>query len=190
MKFICSNCHEIIEESTCPYCGYITEVQKIEELIKNAKMAIRYGYSYRKLAQINKKDKGSSFNFCLPEASEYLLWLGGAILSGIAWDSIKAIAAKIYSLIKTNKSIDKETEFVFLNEKELYKFYTYIKDYENGLSDIDDFEYKYIEEEMMADFCAEMETEIYMKEKRKITIEERIQIYKIARLKIKSIVKR
>ncbi len=150
-------------------------------------MAVRYGYSYRKLAQLNKR---SGFNCCIPEASECLLWLGGAILSGIAWDGIKTIAAKIYSSIKTKKVINKEIEFVFSNEKELYTFYKYIKDYENGLSDIDDFEYKYIEEEMMADFCAEMETEIYMKEKRKITIEERIQIYKIARLKIKSIVKR
>lgn len=190
MKFICSNCHEIIEEGTCSNCGYITDVQKSEDLIKNAKMAVRYGYSYRKLAQLNKEDKESSFNCCIPEASECLLWLGGAILSGIAWDGIKAIAAKIYSLIKTNKDVDEETEFVFSNEKELYKFYTYIKDYENGLGNIDDFEYKYIEEEMMADFCAEMETEIHMKEKREITIEERMQISKVARLKIKSIVKR
>lgn len=190
MKFICSNCHEIIEEGTCPYCGYIIDIPKSEELIKNAKMAVRYGYSYRKLAQLNKKYKDIRFNCCISEASEYLWWLGGAILSGIAGDGIKAIAVKIYSLIKTNKDIDEETEFVFSNKKELYKFYTYIKDYENGLSNIDDFEYKYIEEEMMADFCAKMETEIHMKEKREITIEERIQISKVARLKITSIIKR
>ena len=42
----------------------------------------------------------------------------------------------------------------------------------------------------MADFCAEMETEIIMREKRLITIEERIQIFKVARLKIQSLVKR
>ena len=42
----------------------------------------------------------------------------------------------------------------------------------------------------MADFCSEMETEIYTKEKRMATIEERIQIRKTARIKIKKITQR
>jgi len=65
-----------------------------------------------------------------------------------------------------------------------------VKEFQDGLSNINDAEYRYIEEEMMADFCAEMETEIVMREKIPITIEERIQIYKVARLKIQSLVKR
>lgn len=114
-------------------------------------------------------------------------------MSGVAWDSIKAIAKSIYTNYKKSnktKKIDDETEFVLNNEKELYKFNEYIKEFENGLSNIPEEEYKYIEEEMMADFCSEMETEIYTNEKRMVTIEERIQIRKTARIKIQKITKR
>lgn len=160
--------------------------------LKYTKMAVRYGYSYRKLAEILSDKSNGKLNFCLPEANEFLLWLGSAVLSGIAWDGIKTIAKNIYSANRKeiNKSNDKETLLVFTDEEELYKFYTCIKAFQNGLSDISDSEYEYIEEEMMADFCAEMESEIVMREKRMITFEERKQIYKVAQLRIQLLVKR
>lgn len=172
---------------------YNVTLSKIDnEIIDDVKLAIRYGYSYRKIAQ-TQYDKTSKLNYCLPEASDILIWLGAQILSGITWDSIKAIAKSIYNIYKNcnnSEDIDKETEYILSDEKELYKFSEYIKEYKNGFTNIPENEYKYIEEEMMADFCSEMETEIYTKEKRMATIEERIQIIKIARIKINKITKR
>ena len=162
------------------------------ETINDVKLAIRYGYSYRKIAQA-QYNKTSKLNYCLPETSDILIWLGAQILSGITWDSIKAIAKSIYNNYKNcNKfeDIDKETEYILSDEKELLKFDEYIKEFNTGLVNIPEKEYKYIEEEMMADFCSEMETEIYIKEKRMVTIEERIQIRKTARIKIKKITQR
>lgn len=163
-----------------------------EEQINNIKLAIRYGYLYRKNAQ-TQCEESSKINYCLPDVSEILIWLGYQILSGITWDTIKYIGKSIYNKYKNNniiKDIDKETENILSDEEELYKFCEYIKEFENGLTNISEEEYKYIEEEMMADFCSEMETEIYTKEKRMVTIEERIQIRKTARIKIQKITQR
>ena len=43
---------------------------------------------------------------------------------------------------------------------------------------------------MMADFCSEMLSEIYIKEKRIATTEETIQITKTAMIKINKLIKR
>ena len=50
MKHICHNCFEIIERISCPKCGFVNE-ELNSELYANARMAVRYGYSYRKIAQ-------------------------------------------------------------------------------------------------------------------------------------------
>lgn len=50
MKHICHNCFEIIEGTSCPKCGFVNE-ELNSELYANARMAVRYGYSYRKIAQ-------------------------------------------------------------------------------------------------------------------------------------------
>ena len=163
-----------------------------EKTLNSAKMAVRYGYSYRKIAQLHCHNSNYRLNYCLPEVNEFLLWLGSVVLSGLAWDGIKSAAKKMYNLSREqiHKSNDKETLLVFTEETELSKFYSYVKEFQDGLSNIDDAEYKYIEEEMMADFCSEMEAEIMMREKRLVTIEEHKQINKVARLKIQSLVKR
>ena len=70
------------------------------------------------------------------------------------------------------------------------RFVLRIIDYERGFSSINENEYKYIEEEMIADFYAEKETEIFNNKKRLPTIEERIEILKSVKIKIKTIVKR
>ena len=163
-----------------------------EKTLKSAKMAVRYGYSYRKIAQLHCHNSNYRLNYCLPEVNEFLLWLGSVVLSGFAWDGIKSAAKEMYNLSREqiHKSNDEETLLVFTDDTELSKFYSYVKEFQDGLSNIDDAEYRYIEEEMMADFCAEMEAEIMMREKRLVTIEEHKQIYKVARLKIQSLVKR
>ena len=186
MKHICHNCFEIIEGTSCPKCGFVNE-ELNSELYANARMAVRYGYSYRKIAQ---KNGNSNLHHCLPEANEILIWLANAILSGIAWDVIKTTVSKLRASIKNRTSVDAETRQVLSDDDELAKFYEYIKDYERGFSSINENEYKYIEEEMIADFYAEKETEIFNNKKRLPTIEERIEILKSVKIKIKTIVKR
>lgn len=187
------NCNKIKGNQKSPSNSINIKLSSIDQkTLKSAKMAVRYGYSYRKIAQLHCHNSNYRLNYCLPEVNDFLLWLGSVVLSGFAWDAIKSMVKKMYNLSREqiHKSNDKETLLVFTDETELCKFYNYVKEFQNGLSNIDDAEYRYIEEEMMADFCAEMETEIVMREKRPITIEERIQIYKVAQLKIQSLVKR
>ena len=100
-----------------------------------------------------------------------MIWLANAILSGIAWDVIKTTVSKLSASIKNRTSVDAETRQVLSDDDELAKFYEYIKDYERGFSSINENEYKYIEEEMIADFYAEKETEIFNNKKRLPTIE-------------------
>ena len=183
------NCSKMKTNQKSPSNSINIKLSSIDEKnLKSAKMAVRYGYSYRKIAQLHCH----RLNYCLPEVNEFLLWLGSVVLSGLAWDGIKSAAKEMYNLSREqiHKSNDEETLLVFTDETELSKFYSYVKEFQDGLSNIDDAEYRYIEEEMMADFCAEMEAEIMMREKRLVTIEEHKQIYKVARLKIQSLVKR
>ena len=102
-----------------------------------------------------KKNGNSNIHYCLSEANEILIWLANAILSGIAWDVIKTTVSKLSASIKNRTSVDAETRQVLSDDDELAKFYEYIKDYERGFSSINENEYKYIEEEMIADFYAE-----------------------------------
>ena len=83
-----------------------SEIDK--ELLDKVKLAVRYGYSYRKVAQA-QFNKTSKINYCIPEASDILIELGSLILSGVAWDSIKAIAKSIYSNYKKSNKINKRT---------------------------------------------------------------------------------
>ena len=102
MKHICHNCFEIIEGTSCPKCGFVNE-ELNSELYANARMAVRYGYSYRKIAQ---KNGNSNIHYCLSEANEILIWLANAILSGIAWDVIKTTVSKLSASIKNRTSVD------------------------------------------------------------------------------------
>lgn len=192
MMYICTNCHELTEKEECPICGTINSFQNDEAFNENVRNAIRYGYSYRKLAQLNDNGSDRKLQLCIPEASEYLIILGKIILSGFAWDTIKIIVSKIYDkfkdLIKKNK--DKEAELIFSDDEELYKFYMYLTEYQNGFINISDQEYKYIKEEMFADFCAK-ELSIITEEKGlNIAIEEYSKIVKKAIIKIETISKR
>ena len=66
----------------------------------------------------------------------------------------------------------------------------YLTEYQNGFINISDQEYKYIKEEMFADFCAK-ELSIITEEKGlNIAIEEYSKIVKKAIIKIETISKR
>lgn len=145
--------------------------------VDNVRYAVRYGYMYRKDAE----QQQFTIHCCLPEASEVLLWLGGAILSGIAWDSIKVMAIKTYTKLKEmNQGVDKDTEKVLTEESELKVFHEYIIEFSEHRMSISEQQKKHIKEEILADYHAKKETEIMEKYGRIATVEERKIIIKEA----------
>jgi len=134
------------------------------------KNAVRYGYQYRKEAE---KDD-SSLQYCLPDASDVLLWLGNAILSGYVYDKVKELAKKAQKWLKDNvKKADKETETILENEAELKVFYEYVLEFSEHRMSIADEQRKYIKEEIFCNYEAAKESEIYTKKGRMATFEER-----------------
>ena len=144
---------------------------------EDVRNAVRYGYQYRKEAEVNHP----SFHFCLHDASDVLLWLGNAIMGGIVFDKLKDLAKKALEWLKgKGKKLDKETEKVLENEAELKVFYEYVREFSEHRMSITEEQLQYIKEEIMADFGAAKESEIYKKEGRIATIEERKVIYREA----------
>ena len=144
---------------------------------EDVRNAVRYGYQYRKEAEVNYP----SFHFCLHDASDVLLWLGNAILGGIVFDKLKDLAKKALEWLKGKETkIDEETETVLENEGEMKVFYEYVREFSEHRMSITEEQRQYIKEEIMADFGAAKESEIYTKEGRMATIEERKVIYREA----------
>ena len=147
------------------------------EYSEDVRNAVRYGYQYRREAE---KDH-TSLHFCLHDASEVLLWLGNAILGGIVFDRLKGLAKKAHEWVKEKgKKIDEEKENVLENGVELKVFYEYVREFSEHRMSITEEQRQYIKEEIMADFGAAKESEIYKKEGRFATIEERKVIYREA----------
>lgn len=139
--------------------------------------AVRYGYQYRKEAEANH----TSLHFHIHDASDVLLWLGGTILGDIVYDKVKEIAKKTLDWLKQKgKKVDKETENVLDDEKELKVFYEYVLEFNEHRMSITEEQRKYIKEEIIADYGAAKETELYIKEGRMATLEERKVIYREA----------
>ncbi len=141
------------------------------------KNAVRYGYLYRKEVE----DVDQSIKYCLPDASDVLLWLGNIILGGYVYDKIKDYAKKLLNWLKENgKKVDSETESVLESEDELKIFYEYVVEFSEHRMSVTEEQKSYIKEEIFADFLAAKETEIYKKEGRMATVEERKIIYRDA----------
>ena len=163
----------------------------------NVKWAVRYGYQYRKQAVLHANDNDPSLHHCLHSASEVLLWIGGAVLSGITWDLLKLGVKKLFTVIQSEgryESLDKETKEILSEEEKLYEFYEYVEEYQQGFVNISEEEYKYIENEMRADFeseeIAKLEPEKYFRLSRKELVEVHKVAYEKSEIKIKRIVKR
>lgn len=154
---ICTNCGELFWGDTCPKCNNIIVESPKYDKEHNAYKAVRYGYQYRKMAQKSIDDK-NSIHMCLEDPSPILCFLANIVLSGITWDALKATAKKLYSVIKKHKKKeqieDKRINEIITDETKLYEFYDFIKEYESGFIHIEEIEYRYIEEEMYADFFA------------------------------------
>ena len=144
---------------------------------EEVKNAVRYGYKYRKEAE----KANSSVKYCLPDASEVLLWLGKSILSGFVYDTIKELAKNVLKWLKDRgKNIDKETEAVLENEAELKMFYEYVLEFSEHNMSVTDMQREYIKEEIFCDYGAAKETEIITKKGRMVTFEERKVIFREA----------
>lgn len=147
------------------------------EYSEDVRNAVRYGYQYRKEAEVNHPSSHS----CLHDASDALLWLGNVILGGIVFDTVKDLAKKALEWLKgKDKKLDEETENVLENEVELKVFYEYVREFSEHRMSITEEQRKYIKEEIMADFGAAKESEIYKEEGRMATLEERKLIYREA----------
>lgn len=194
---ICNNCGTLIDNATCPSCGVMNRRYVIDINDDNVKWAVRYGYQYRKQAVLHANNKDTSLHYCLHSASEVLLWIGGAVLSGITWDLLKLGVKKLFAVIQSEgryESLDKETKEVISDEDKLYEFYEYVEEYQQGFVNISEEEYKYIESEMSADFQSEEIGKLSPEEYFSLSREEIVKVHKVAyemsQIKIKKVVKR
>ena len=194
---ICNNCGTLIDNATCPNCGVLNLRYVIDINDDNVKWAVRYGYQYRKQAVLHANNKDPSLHHCLPEASQVLFWIAGAVLSGITYDLLKLGVKKLLASFQKDGKydfLDVETKEVLSEEEKLYEFYEYVEEYQQGFVNISEEEYKYIESEMRADFeseeIAKLGPEKYFRLSRKEMVEVHKVAYEKSEIKIKRIVKR
>lgn len=151
-----------------------TENKKYSDEVINA---VRYGYLYRKEAEKAEHHEGISVHYSLPDVSEILLWLGKNILSGLAYDAVKALAKNAYSkLLKSTNPISSKLNALLTEERELKQFYTYVTEFNQQCMSLTEKQFKYIREEIVADYYGKECGEIYNHENRLPTIQEYIRI--------------
>lgn len=168
-------------------------MQDIEQILtdtypKSIHDAVRYGYQYRKKSEtINEY-----LHFSLSDSSPILLWIAGAVASGIAYDIIKATCSRIVSYLREkNKKVNKETETIISEEKALKEFTTFIDEYYTHSMRISEKQEKYIKEEVVADTAAEESSRLRKETNRIIlTTEEYMHVTKVAYVRADEIIKR
>ena len=184
MRYICLNCGEINESLACPHCGYLSSIEKYNEVISMANRAIRYGYYYRKIAEremSNNRDIRINYNIVSP--TNFLEWIAALVISGVTFDIIKFFVKRLYSAIKSKcSSLDKDEENIIeiiSNEEELSLFVKYTKEFYTGLRNVDQNVVDYIQEEMDADFKGHEVGKILDKEHRIPNTQDFLNIYKM-----------
>lgn len=168
-------------------------MQDIEQIIndtypKSIHDAVRYGYQYRKVSETI----GDNLHFSLPEPSSILLWIAGAVASGIVYDVIKATCIRIISYLRdNNKRVDKETETIISDEEKLKEFTVFIEEYYTHSMKISEQQEKNIKEEVAADTAAEESSRIRKETNRIIlTTEESMHVTKVAYARADEVIKR
>lgn len=168
-------------------------MQDIEQILydsypKSIHDAVRYGYQYRKVSET----AGEHCHFSLSDPSPILLWIAGAVASGIAYDVIKATCIRIVSYLREkNKKVDKETETVISDEEALKEFTIFIDEFYTHSMSITEKQEKYIKEEVVADTAAEESSRIRKETNRIIlTTEEYMHVTKVALVRADEIIKR
>lgn len=136
--------------------------------------AVRYGYQYRKEAE---EHESGSAHACLSNAPEILLWLGQKVVEGLAWDLFKELAKKIYRHFSlSDRPLLKGWDSLLTEERELQKFYSYVKEFNEQRMSVTEQQFKYIREEIIADYYGKECGKIYKEKKRIPTIEEYMRI--------------
>lgn len=159
---------------------------------KEAIEAVRYGFQYRKEAEVHATENGCQLNHCLPAPSDILVFLAEAIIGGIAYDVLKSVVKKTWEKLKGSKLInkDKDVHDILTTEKSLDEFYTYIKEFHQREMNITEIQEKYIKEEVRADYHGEKSGIIYEEYNRLASVEELIIINKEAFQKANRIIVR
>ena len=154
--------------------------------------AVRYGFQYRKEAEVYAIENRCKLNHCLPAPSDILLFLAEAIIGGIAYDVLKSVVHKTWEKLRSKKLInkDKNVHNILTTEESLDEFYTYIKEFHQREMNITEIQEKYIKEEVCADYHGEKSAIIYEKYHRLASVEELIIINKEALQKANRIIVR
>lgn len=141
--------------------------------------AVRYGYEYRKEAEIHADPKdGYHVQHCLPDPSAILLWLGQKVLDGLVFDVFKDICKRLYQqLTNSEKSIPKLIRSLLTDEQELERFYNYVKEFNECGMAITEKQLSYIKDEIRADYTSKEVSKIFLEEKRLPMHEEYMRIY-------------
>jgi hypothetical protein len=153
----------------------MSKLEKLQEgfqYSEEVRNAVRYGYLYRKEAE-----ESHTVHACLSDSPELLQYLASAIISGFVWDVVKSLAKKLYRFAKkSGMSIDDMTKSVLTDEEHFEEFYNCIKEYNTRCMTITEEQFKYIREEIVADYSGKEAGKIYEKETRLPTTEEYMRI--------------
>ena len=146
--------------------------QKGQEYTDEIKNSVRYGYMYRREAE-----KNLSSHACLGDTHDILLWLATAIASGFVWDVVKSLGNRMLRKCRRNNFFqDLFLKSVLTDEKEFKLFYDYVKEYNNNCMSITEEQFKYVREEIIADYYGKKSEIIMMSENRLPTTEEYMKI--------------
>ncbi len=143
---------------------------------EEVKNAVRYGYQYRKEAEKHEAHKSVYSNACLSEAPNILLWLGKLVIDGITWDIIKKLAKDLFEKFSMSNKITGELSCLLTEERELKTFYEYVKEFNEQSMRITEEQFKYIRDEIRADYYGKECGKIFYQEHRMPTIEEYMRI--------------
>ena len=136
--------------------------------------AVRYGYEYRKVAEDPKE---RSVHYSLGDSPDILLWMANMIIGGVAWDAFKLAIKGIYHQVNNKSiSIDGSIKTIFNEEKQLKEFYDDIKEFNEQRMSLTKEQFKYIREEIVADYFGKEGSKIFEVEHRMPTVEELIRI--------------
>ncbi len=154
----------------------IPEFQEGLYYTDEVKASVRYGYMYRKDAE-----EHLSVHPCINIDPEILYWIADLIRDGLVWDILKSAAKLLYKRLSNEGALlDKYTQSVLSEEKELELFYKRVREYNNHCMAITEKQFNYIREEIMADVFGEEAQKIFDREQRQPNHQEYLEMYRKA----------
>lgn len=149
----------------------ISEYKIGQQYSDEVRNAVRYGYRYRKEAE--RLNNNLLVHACLNEEPDVLLWLANLVVCGVAWDAIKEIVKRLYKIVnKDGKSPLNLLDVDFSDEECLREFYNDVKEFNEQCMSVTNEQFKYIREEIIADYYGKECAKIFNNFNRLPTIEE------------------